>query len=629
MRPKRLDIFILKSFLLLFVAAFAICLFVLLMNVVWRYAEDLVGKGLNFTLLASFFWEFALTLVPQALPLAVLMASLITFGNFGERLELLAMKTSGIPLLRIMRPVMIFSVLLAGLSFYFQNVTVPRAAKNLYALIYSINEKNPELEIPEGVFYNQIQGFNMYVKHKDFDKGTLYDVTIYDHRDGYENLSVIVSDSAIMETTADKQHIYLHLFNGEQFCQEKDIDSKGKPYRREGFREKHILLDFNSDMKEAPDALVSSQAMSKNMNEIKHTIDSLSNNQDSVGRGNMNEYIVTALSTYRMQKADSASFEKLKSKTINADSVFAVSSRNHQVDIKSDMRTKIQTQASDLAIKSSNMYYGDKTIRRHWIEWMKKITNALSILIFFFIGAPLGAIIRKGGLGVPVIVSVFTFILFYITSVSGDKMYREGEWSIIGTWFSVMVLTPLSVFFTVKANGDSVLFQWDVILEFFRYWFGTKVKRNIVRKEVVIDDPDRSKCLTDLTDIRRMSDDLEKSALLNSVPNYRNLFFGSVDSSEMTELNAKLESLVTELGNSRDRVELDMLNGFPLLQSHGVQPPFEKVWADRLVGIVFPLGLLFELRAWLFTRKLKRQMVKTSQTAGNLIDYMTNNKQTK
>ena len=314
------------------------------------------------------------------------------------------------------------------------------------------------------------------------------------------------------------------------------VDSKGKPYRREGFREKHILLDFNSDMKEAPDALVSSQAMSKNMNEIKHTIDSLSNNQDSVGRGNMNEYIVTALSTYRMQKADSASFEKLKSKTINADSVFAVSSRNHQVDIKSDMRTKIQTQASDLAIKSSNMYYGDKTIRRHWIEWMKKITNALSILIFFFIGAPLGAIIRKGGLGVPVIVSVFTFILFYITSVSGDKMYREGEWSIIGTWFSVMVLTPLSVFFTVKANGDSVLFQWDVILEFFRYWFGTKVKRNIVRKEVVIDDPDRSKCLTDLTDIRRMSDDLEKSALLNSVPNYRNLFFGSVDSSEMTEL---------------------------------------------------------------------------------------------
>ncbi len=629
MRPKRLDIFILKSFLLLFVAAFAICLFILLMNVVWRYAEDLVGKGLDFITLASFFWEFALTLVPQALPLAVLMASLITFGNFGERLELLAMKTSGIPLLRIMRPVMIFSVLLAGVSFYFQNVTVPHAAKNLYALIYSINEKNPELEIPEGVFYTQISGFNMYVKHKNFNTGTLYDVTIYDHRDGYENLSVIVSDSAYMETTADKQHLYLHLFSGEQFCQEKDIESNGKPYRREGFREKHILLEFDSDMKEAPDGLVSSQAMSKNMNEIKHTIDSLSNNQDSVGRGNMAEFRATALSTYRMQRNDSVAFNKLISKIINGDSVYAVSSRNRQVDIKNDMRSRIQTQASDLAIKSSNMYYGDKTIRRHWIEWMKKITNSLSVLIFFFIGAPLGAIIRKGGLGVPVIVSVLTFILFYITSVSGDKMYREGEWSIVGTWFSVMVLTPLSVFLTIKANGDSTLFQWDVVMEFFRYWFGTKVKRNIVRKDVVIDDPDRTKCLASLADVKRMSVELEQSALLNSVPNYRNLFFGRVEASEMTALSDELEALVSELGNSRDRVELDYLNGFPLLQSHGVQPPFEKEWADKLVGIVFPLGLLFELRAWLFTRKLKRQMQKITQTADSLIDYMTNNKQTR
>jgi lipopolysaccharide export system permease protein len=188
-----------------------------------------------------------------------------------------------------------------------------------------------------------------------------------------------------------------------------------------------------------------------------------------------------------------------------------------------------------------------------------------------------------------------------------------------------MVLTPLSVFFTVKANGDSTLFQFDVILEFIRYWFGTKVSRHIVRKDVVIDDPDREKCLAALSDISGRSAELEQSALLNSVPDYRKLFFGSVDSSRLTELNVELEDLVTELGNSRDRVELDMLNGFPLLQSHGVQPPFEKEWADRFVGIVFPLGLLFELRAWLFTRKLKRQMAKTRQVADNLIEYITNN----
>ena len=612
--------------MLLFVAAFAICLFVLLMNVLWRYAEDIIGKGLSFVFLAKFFWEFALTLVPQALPLAVLMASLITFGNFGERLELLAMKTAGIPLLRIMRPVMVFSFFLAGVSFYFQNVTVPHAAKNLYSLIYSIDEKSPELEIPEGVFYSQLSGFNMYVKHKDYDTGLLYDVTIYDHRKGYENLSVIVSDSAYMETTADKHHLYLRLYSGEQFGQDNDVESKGKPYRREGFREKHILLEFNSDMAEAPEGLVSSQAMSKNMNEIKHTIDSLSSNQDSIGRGNLSEYRVSALNTFRQSKSDSAAFDKLTTKIISADSVYAVSSRNKQVDIKNSMRSKIQNQASELAIKSTNMYYGDRTIRKHWIEWMKKITNALSVLIFFFIGAPLGAIIRKGGLGVPVIVSVFTFILFYITSVSGDKMYREGEWSIVGCWFSVMVLSPLSVFFTVKANGDSTLFQWDVIIEFFRYWFGTKVNRNIVRKDVVIDDPNRQECLEALYDIRQRSTALGQSRLLCSVPNYGKLFFGSVDSSELTELGAELDKLIMEMGNSRDRVELDLLNGFPILQSHGVQPPFAKKWTNMAVGIVFPLGLLFELRAWLFTRKLKRQMVKTTQTAENLMEYMTNNK---
>ena len=210
MRPKKLDIFILKSFLLLFAATFFICLFVLLMNILWRYAEDIIGKGLDLPFLLRFFYEFSLTLVPEALPLAVLMASLITFGNLGERLELLAMKTSGIPLLRIMRPLILFSIFLAGVSFYFQNITVPHATQRLYSILYTIDSKNPELEIPEGVFCNKVEGFNMYVKHKDFNTGQLYDVTIYDHRDGYENLSVIVSDSAYLESTADKKHMYLH-----------------------------------------------------------------------------------------------------------------------------------------------------------------------------------------------------------------------------------------------------------------------------------------------------------------------------------------------------------------------------------------------------------------------------------
>ncbi|MCQ2071845.1 MAG: LptF/LptG family permease [Bacteroidaceae bacterium] len=626
MKRKRLDIFILKSFLLLFVAAFCICLFILLMNILWRYINDLVGKGFSFGIISKFFYYFGLTLVPEALPLAALLASLITFGNFGERLELLAMKTAGISLLRIMRPLTIFCIVLTGVSFYFQNVVVPHASTKLYSLYASMMNKNPELEIPEGVFYDQIRGFNMYVKHKDIKTGNLYDVTIYDHRDGYENLSVIVSDSAFLETTADKHYLVLHLFSGEQFCQEKDLDSDGKPYRRESFREKHVLLEFNSDFEQVDESLMRDQAASKNMVQIRHTIDSLSVRQDSIGLGNLSEYRATGLAVYRLTHSDSLQLAQLGDKVINADSIFAVSNRSTQVDIRGDMRSKIQTQASDQAIKSSNMFAGDKTIRRNWIEWMKKITNAISILVFFFIGAPLGAIIRKGGLGVPIIVAVFTYILYYITSISGQKMFREGEWSIVGCWLSTIVLTPLSVFFTIKANSDSTVFQIDVIKEFFRHWFGGKVSRNIVRKDVVIEDPDTSRCLAMLENVRTLSVGLESSDLLSSSPNYRNLFFGEVDAAQLEALNVELENLVAELGNSRDRVELDLLNGFPVVPSYGVEAPFEKVWANRFVGVVFPLGLLFMLRAWLFSKKIRQQMGKSAQVAGELIEYMNNNK---
>ncbi|MBO7415276.1 MAG: LptF/LptG family permease [Bacteroidaceae bacterium] len=623
MRPKRLDIFILRSFLLLFAAAFFICLFVLLMNILWRWVEELVGKGFTLGVLAKFFYLSSVMLVPEALPLGVLMASLITFGNFGERFELLAMKTAGISLLRIMRPLIIFCCCLAGMSFYFQNVVGPKASAKFSALGYSIMHKNPELEIPEGVFYGLIPGYNMYAKHKNPETGVLSNVIIYNLSKGYENLTVIVSDSAMLETTADKQFLYMHLYNGEQFSQDNDVDSKGQPYRRESFREKHILVSFDSDFQEFGAGIMSSQVGSKNMSQIMHSIDSLSALQDSIGVGNLAEYR-QAMSTYRLSAADSVKYSEMTSKVISADSVFAVASRATQVDVLSSMRSRIQGQQSELNIKGRSMFDQDKTIRKHWMQWMKKLSLSLSILIFFFIGAPLGAIIRKGGLGVPVIISVMTFILYYITQVSGEKMYREGEWSIVGCWLSTIVLAPLSVFLTAKANKDSTLFQMDVVTEFLRYWFGSRQKRNIVRKDVVIEDPDVNRCKGLLERIRANALSLNSSVLLNRRPDYTGLFFRGVDTSSLESMNGDLEELVTDLGNSRDRVVLDILNGFPIIQTYGVQSPFGKEWANRLVGIVFPIGLLFYLRAWLFSRKIKRQTAEVSSVAERLTEYSKN-----
>lgn len=624
MRGKKLDIFILKSFILLLAGTFFICLFILLMNILWRYVDDLVGKGFSIDVLAKFFYYFSLTLVPNALPLAVLLASLITFGNFGERLELLAMKTAGISLLRIMRPLVILCSFLAIVSFYFQNNAIPNVSKKLNTLIVSMQQKSPELEIPEGVFYDQISGFNLYVKHKDTRTGELYNVTIYDLSKGFEEITVIVADSARLETTADKKHLYLHLFSGEQFenMRAQQMNSRNNPYRRESFREKHILIDFNSDFNMLDASMGSQTAATKNMIQIRQSIDSLSALQDSMGIGNLNDYKASALSTFRLTENDSVVLASLNINSVNVDSIFSVSSRAQQLDLIKTMQSTIVSQKSALSIRGINMFQGDRTIRRHWIEWMKKISFSLSIWIFFFIGAPLGAIIRKGGLGVPVIVSVLTFILYYVTSVSGEKMFREGEWSIVGCWLSTLVLLPLSVFFTIKANMDSTVFQLDVYREFIRYWFGGKVHRNMVRKDVVINDPDAERCILMLNDLNTKTRTLSTADCLVGYPKYRALFFEGVNNDEIESFNKELEDLVEELGNSKDRFVLDMLNNIPIIPIYGVESPYNKNIVNRILGVFFPLGLLFQFRAWLFSRKILWQLEKTATVTESMSKYL-------
>lgn len=624
MRPKKFDIFILKSFLLLLAGTVFICLFVLLMNVLWRFVDILVGKGFSVGVLAKFFYYSALTMVPQALPLAVLLAALITFGNFGERFELTAMKTAGISLLRVMRPLTVLCVVLVGISFYFQNVTGPNATRKLYSLIVSMQQKSPELEIPEGSFYDEIAGYNLYVRDKDNKTGWLYGLTIYDISRGFEDIRVIAADSGRLETTADKKHLYLHLYSGEQFenMQAQNMSRKSNPYRREIFGEKHILIDFNSDFNLIDDNLMSSQAAVKSMGKIKYDIDSLSSRQDSLGVGNLHDFNSALTRNVRYSEKDSAMLASSLVAAINVDSLFMVSSRSSQLDYRKQMRQSISGQTSELMFKGNSMSLGDKNIRTHWIEWMKKITLCLSILVFFYIGAPLGAIIRKGGLGVPVIVSVFTYILFYLTSSSGEKMFREGAWSIIGCWLGVLVLLPLSIFFTVAANKDSTVFQMDVYKEFFRYWFGGKVNRNIVYKDVVIDDPDKDRCQRLAADIKAVSRRILSEGRIGKVPDYMGLFFRGVEDAEMRGLSGNVESLVEELANSRDNLELELLNSFPVMPVYGIESPFANRTANRIIGAIVPIGLLFWLRAWLFSLQLSRQLVKTEETAGYLDSYL-------
>ena len=276
---------------MLFMGTFFICLFIFMLQFLWRYVDELVGKGLEITVLAQFFFYSALTLVPLSLPLAILLAALITFGNFGERFELLAMKAAGISLLKIMRPLIIFITFVCCISFYFQNVIGPQAQTKLYTLLFSMKQKSPEVDIPEGVFYDEIEGYNLYVKHKNRDTGILYDVLIYNFAEGFENAKIIKADSGRLEMTADKQHLYLHLFSGELFenLKSQNMNQNNVPYRREAFREKHFIIEFNSDFNMVDAGFMSNQSSSKNMNMLQAGIDSMTVQNDSVGRAYFNE----------------------------------------------------------------------------------------------------------------------------------------------------------------------------------------------------------------------------------------------------------------------------------------------------------------------------------------------------
>ena len=284
-RIKRMDTFILQSFLPLFMMTFCICLFIVLMQFLWRYIDDLVGKGLGVDGISDLFFYAALTMVPMALPLAILLTSLMIFGNLGENFELTAMKASGISLLRTMAPLIVLMVMIATGAFFFQNDVLPIAQTKMYTLLYSVRQKSPELEIPEGVFYDQIPGYNLFIDHKNRDTGVLYDMMIYDVSRGFENSSIILADSGKMSFTADKTHLFLELWSGESFENLKDAASgmKNVPYRRETFDVKEIMVTFDSNFNRMDEQGMRNQYVGKNMAELRATIDSVQHRVDSLG----------------------------------------------------------------------------------------------------------------------------------------------------------------------------------------------------------------------------------------------------------------------------------------------------------------------------------------------------------
>ena len=629
LRIKKLDIFVLKSFLLLFSGTFFICLFIFMMQFLWRYVDELVGKGLEIGVLAQFFFYSALTLIPVSLPLAILLAALMTFGNFGEKFELLSMKAAGIPLLRIIRPLIIFCVMLCGMSFYFQNVVAPKAQMKLWTLLVSMKQTSPELDIPEGVFYSDIDGYNIYVKKKDRETGIMKDLLIYNFSDGFENARIIWASEGSMEMTADKQHLFLHLYNGEQFenLKSQTISSKNVPYRRETFREKHIIIQFDGGFNMIDGGFLSNRSDAKNMAEISESIDSLSFKADSTGRAIFNEVKRTTYRKISITERDSTQMVEGKlPMTINTDSLFNAYTLAEKEKALKSASDQMTTLVNDWKVKNMQISDADKNIRRHESDWHKKITLSLSCLIFFFIGAPLGAIIRKGGLGLPVVISVIIFVLYYIIDSGSTRVARSGEMNIIlGTWMSTIVLAPIGAFFTYKSNKDSVVFNLEMYLNFFRWLFGMRPSRHVFKKEVIIKDPNYAQVSSELTTLSGQCQDYLDTHQLGSAPNYYRIFFVDGPSNAIAEISERMDSIIEELSNSKDGPILNQLNNYPIVSTQAHKSPSDHRWLNIIFGMFVPVGLFFYFRIWLFGKRLDKDLKRIIQTNTDIQNRIKNN----
>ena len=623
-RIKKLDIFIAKQFGLLFLAAFVICQFVLMMQFLWRYVDELIGKGLSMDVLAQFFWYMGIMLMPQAFPLAILLSSLITFGNLGESSELTAIKAAGISLRQAMRSLTIITITIACISFYFQEVIGPKAFISFQQLLISMQQKNPEVEIPEGIFYDGIPGSNLYVQKKDLERGMLYGIMIYRMNGNYEDAAVILADSGRIQATAEKKHLLLTLYSGEWFENMRQSGmgvNANVPYRRETFGTKKILLDFDGGFNLTEMGGISADARSKGLSRIVHDLDSIREYNDSVGHQNFREAQQISYSRAVLSKEDSVKvLRETAGRSEMYDSLYQKQSADQKQRILTQAANNVQMTLTNMDYKAEWSYWLNREERMHMMEAINKFTLSLSCIIFFFIGAPLGAIIRKGGLGVPVIISVIVFIVFYILDNTGMRMARIDEWTVwFGKLLGTAVLSPIAIFFTYKANKDSTVFNVDMYRTIMMRLLGLRTKRSIMKKEVIIEDPnyqeDSNKLATISEDTKRY---MEAHNLLRW-PNPIVVFFRPGNDQEIATLYDKLETTIEDLSYTRDKRIIMLLNRYPIIATHAHTRPFQRKWLNVITGIFLPTGIFFYVRMIRFRFRLYKDLQHILRTNDKLI----------
>ena len=597
-----------ETFLPLLLATFSVCLFVLLMQFLWKYVDDMVGKGVELKVLAQLFFYAANSLVPMALPIAILLASLMTFGSLGEQLELLAMKASGISLLRIMKPLIILLVFISVIAFVFQNNVLPKAQAKLWTIVYSLRIKSPELDIPERSFYKDIPGYNIYVNHKT-KTGLLLDVKIFDYSGGFDDAMVMVSDSGRMKMSDDKKYLILTLYNGKLFqniaMNKSRYNQQGQTsFQRQTFSVRNIVISFDSNFSMADESVMRNREVSKNIPALRSFIRTTTMEEDSVTQMIRPTFINQVYSSAFKQEKSYPQTNRAQAGVMpvtDFDLLYDSLPNARKLQILDNAKMKIERFANDFNMRMSQQTNTQKLIKGHKIELHRKFTYSLACLLFFFIGAPLGAIIRKGGLGLPAVLSVFIFVVYYTIETFGWKMAKQDSWPVWeGMWLSSVVLAALGVFLTYKAVNDSVVMNPDAWAESVLRLFGKREIRNYVRKEVIMNFPDYPE------DVRLMKNWNEEANLYlkqkQKIPFYISFWKRDFQDKDLNRLLTSMDRWIEDLLNSNQNLIVGKLMDYPVIT------PFHLTFLNRSAirwscSVFLPAGILIYI---VFLLKQKR-----------------------
>jgi lipopolysaccharide export system permease protein len=479
---KRLHLLVLKSFLGPFLLTFFIVIFILVMQFLFKYLNDLIGKGLEIKIIAEFMLYLSTSMVPLALPLALLMAALMTFGNLGEFNELTALKSSGISLQRIMMPLIVLTMLISIGAFFFSNNVLPVANLKMRSLLYDIQRQKPEFQILEGIFYNGIEGYSIRIGDINHKSGMLYNIRIYDHTDRHGNTYVTYADSGKMRLTADEQFLVITLYNGRSY-EELQPEKQNRrdytyPQRRDKFQEQIMTIEMKGfELNRTDESLFRGNYNMMSLEQLRYFEDSIISDIEDITKGlnttlNKSTYIEYRRARPRRTNPADETLA-LQYLSLNTDSFFNALPDNQKRQVTSQAITQARSALNYVTTSYVNADSKIRRLRRYQIEIQRKFTLSFACFIFFFIGAPLGAIIRKGGLGMPTVISVLFFLVYYIISLSGEKFVRESMVTPFqGMWISAVVLFPIGIFLTYKAATDAAIMNMETYTNFIR-----KIKR--------------------------------------------------------------------------------------------------------------------------------------------------------